>query len=246
MASQWFDGEVSEMQCRAACTELNNRLRAGEAFRAEDIFSIAPGLAEHTEFAVDGLTRKQMSPKTMNVLQPGYRSDILMAFDKPGVYCVLDDATTPAGSINTPLKATASVEGVADSPYVAGTPHHFVGLHTTKSAVPVLWWRSVGHSHTAFVMETMVDALAAAAGQDPVAYRRRLLKGSPRHLGALDLAVSKAGAPPPKGQFRGVAVHHSFESYVAQVADVSVDKGKYDSVVFIENGKKAGTAKFAE
>jgi isoquinoline 1-oxidoreductase subunit beta len=120
----------------------------------------------------------------------------------------------------------ASVEGVADSPYVAGTPHHFVGLHTTKSAVPVLWWRSVGHSHTAFVMETMVDALAASAGQDPVAYRRTLLKGSPRHLGALELAVEKAGPPPPKGQFRGVAVHHSFESYVAQVADVSVDKGK--------------------
>lgn len=120
----------------------------------------------------------------------------------------------------------ASVEGVADSPYVAGTPHHFVGLHTTKSAVPVLWWRSVGHTHTAFVMETMVDALAAAAGQDPVAYRRLLLKGSPRHLGALELAVSKAGAAPPKGQFRGVAVHHSFESYVAQVADVSVEKGR--------------------
>lgn len=67
-----------------------------------------------TEFAVDGLTRKQMSTKMMNVLQPGYRSDVLMAFDKPGVYCVLDDATTPAGSINTPLqsKAAPGVEGI--------------------------------------------------------------------------------------------------------------------------------------
>lgn len=66
-----------------------------------------------TEFAVDGLTRKQMSPKMMNVLQPGYRSDVLMAFDKPGVYCVLDDATTPAGSINAPLKEVSQVlEGV--------------------------------------------------------------------------------------------------------------------------------------
>jgi isoquinoline 1-oxidoreductase beta subunit len=120
----------------------------------------------------------------------------------------------------------ASVEGVADSVYVRATPHHFVGLHSPKSPVPVLWWRSVGHTHTAFVMETMVDALAAATGQDPVAYRHALLKGSPRHLGALDLAVSKAGAAPPKGQFRGVAVHHSFESYVAQVADVSVEKGR--------------------
>ncbi|HTY42750.1 MAG TPA: xanthine dehydrogenase family protein molybdopterin-binding subunit [Thermoanaerobaculia bacterium] len=119
-----------------------------------------------------------------------------------------------------------SVEGVVDSPYVEGTPHHFVGLHTPKSAVPVLWWRSVGHTHTAFVMETMVDALAAAAGQDPVAYRRRLLAAAPRHRGVLDLAVAKAGPPPPAGQHRGYAVHHSFESYVAQAADVSVEKGR--------------------
>lgn len=67
-----------------------------------------------TEFAVDGLTRAQMSTKMMNVLQPGYRSDVLMAFDKPGVYCVLDDATTPAGSINSPPKlvSTPGVEGI--------------------------------------------------------------------------------------------------------------------------------------
>jgi isoquinoline 1-oxidoreductase beta subunit len=119
-----------------------------------------------------------------------------------------------------------SVEGVTDSPYVEAAPHHLVGLHTTKSAVPVLWWRSVGHTHTAFVMETMVDALATAAGQDPADYRRGLFQNSPRHLGVLNLALGKAGGPPPAGQFRGVAVHHSFESYVAQVADVSVEKGK--------------------
>ena len=119
-----------------------------------------------------------------------------------------------------------SVEGVADSPYIQAAPHHFVGLHTTKSAVPVLWWRSVGHTHTAFVMETMVDTLAAAAGQSPIAYRRALLKSAPRHLGALELALARTGAAPPSGQFRGVAVHHSFGSYVAQVADVSVDKGQ--------------------
>ena len=122
----------------------------------------------------------------------------------------------------------SSVEGVADSPYVLATPHHFVGLHSPKSPVPVLWWRSVGHTHTAFVMETMVDALAKAAGQDPLVYRRGLLKASPRHLGALELACAKAGwaTPPPAGRFRGMAVHQSFESYVAQVAEVSVDKGK--------------------
>ena len=74
-----------------------------------------------------------------------------------------------------------SVEGAKDSPYVEETANHLVELHTTKSPVPVLWWRSVGHTHTAFVMETMVDALAAAAGQSPVAYRRALLEVKP-HL----------------------------------------------------------------
>jgi isoquinoline 1-oxidoreductase beta subunit len=117
----------------------------------------------------------------------------------------------------------ASVEGVADSPYVEATPHHFVGLHSPKSPVTVLWWRSVGHTHTAYVMETMVDELAAATGKSPADYRRALYKKSPRHLGVMELALAKAGGPPPSGQFRGFAVHKSFESYVAQVADVSVD-----------------------
>lgn len=122
----------------------------------------------------------------------------------------------------------ASVEGVADSAYVEATPHHWIGLHSPKNAVPVLWWRSVGHSHTGFVMETMVDALAHAAGEDPLAYRRRLLQKAPRHLGALELAAAKAGwgTALPAGHFRGLAVHASFGSYVAQVAEVSVEKGQ--------------------
>ena len=119
-----------------------------------------------------------------------------------------------------------SVEGVADSPYVKATPHHFVGLHSTKSPVPVLWWRSVGHTHTAYVMETMVDELAAEAKQSPADYRRRMFAQSPRHLGVMELVLAKAGAAPPPGQSRGLAVHHSFESYVAQVADVSAEKGR--------------------
>jgi isoquinoline 1-oxidoreductase beta subunit len=119
-----------------------------------------------------------------------------------------------------------SVEGTVDSPYVRATPHHFVGLHSPKSPVPVLWWRSVGHTHTAYVMETMVDELSAAAGKSPAAYRRALLKASPRHLGVMELALAKAGAAPPAGQFRGFAVHASFGSFVAEVADVSVEEGK--------------------
>lgn len=121
-----------------------------------------------------------------------------------------------------------SVEGVADSPYVKGTPNHEVQLHSVQSDVPVLWWRSVGHSHSGFVMESLIDELAHASKQDPLAYRRQLLKDHPRHLAALNLAADKAGwgKPLPKGLFRGIAVHESFGSYVAQVAEVSVKDGE--------------------
>ncbi len=121
-----------------------------------------------------------------------------------------------------------SVEGAADSPYVKGTPNHLVDLHSPRTVIPVLWWRSVGHTHTAFVMETFVDALAHEAKQDPLDYRRKLLKDHPRHLGVLNLAAEKAGwgQTPPEGRFRGLAVHESFESYVAEVAEVSVVDGR--------------------
>src|SRR5690606_4624586 len=106
--------------------------------------------------------------------------------------------------------------------------NHHVALHTPKKDVTVLWWRSVGHSHSAFVMESLMDELAHSAGQDPLEYRRALLKGHPRHLAALNLAAEKAewGSPLPAGRFRGIAVHESFGSYVAQVAEVSVDQGQ--------------------
>jgi isoquinoline 1-oxidoreductase beta subunit len=120
-----------------------------------------------------------------------------------------------------------SVEGVADSPYMKAIADHHVSLHTVKASIPVLWWRSVGHSHSAFAMESLIDELAHAAGKDPLEYRRILLKDHPRHLAALNLAAEKAdwGKALPKGVFRGIAIHESFGSYVAQVAEVSVNKG---------------------
>ena len=120
-----------------------------------------------------------------------------------------------------------SVEGVADSPYIKAIADHHVSLHTVKASIPVLWWRSVGHSHSAFAMESLIDELAHAAGKDPLEYRRVLLKDHPRHLAALNLAAEKAnwGEALPTGVFRGVAVHESFGSYVAQVAEVSVTNG---------------------
>jgi isoquinoline 1-oxidoreductase beta subunit len=122
----------------------------------------------------------------------------------------------------------SSVEGLADSPYLAEVPNHRVGVHTPAPGVPVLWWRSVGHTHTAFVVESLVDEAAHAAGQDPVAYRRVLLANHPRHLGVLNLAAEKAGwgSAPPAGRARGVAVHESFGSFVAEIAEVSVEDGR--------------------
>lgn len=119
-----------------------------------------------------------------------------------------------------------SIEGTSDSPYIKAIPHR-VDLHSPRTGIPVLWWRSVGHSHTAFVMESLIDELARAAGKDPVAYRRILLKDHPRHLGVLNLAAEKSGwgRALPAGRARGVAVHESFGSFVAQVAEVSVDDG---------------------
>jgi len=121
-----------------------------------------------------------------------------------------------------------SVEGAADSPYLKATANHLLELHSPKPGIPVLWWRSVGHSHTAFVMESFVDELAAAAKRDPLEFRRQLLQKAPRHLGVLNLAAQKAGwgQPLPKGHFRGIAVHESFGSFVAQVAEVSVEDGR--------------------
>ncbi|MGW8466348.1 molybdopterin cofactor-binding domain-containing protein [Pseudomonas sp. CLCA07] len=121
-----------------------------------------------------------------------------------------------------------SVEGVADSPYIEDLANQQVELHSPKTGIAVLWLRSVGHTHTAFVMESLIDEMAEAAGKDPVEYRRTLLKNHPRHLGVLNLAVEKAnwGAPLPDGHALGVAVHESFGSYVAQVAEVSQDNLK--------------------
>jgi isoquinoline 1-oxidoreductase beta subunit len=122
----------------------------------------------------------------------------------------------------------SSVEGASDSPYMKAVANHRVQLHDFQAPIPVLWWRSVGHSHTAFVMESMVDELARSAGVDPLAYRRRLLAGQPRHLGVLELAAAKAGwgSPLPEGRARGIAVHQSFGSFVAQVAEVSLRDGR--------------------
>ncbi|MGB1108991.1 MAG: molybdopterin cofactor-binding domain-containing protein [Gammaproteobacteria bacterium] len=122
-----------------------------------------------------------------------------------------------------------SVEGASNQPYQV--PNQWVDLHSPTLPVPVQWWRSVGSTHTAFSVETFIDELAAKAGQDPVEYRLALMPSHPRHSAVLKLAADKAGwggaakASDDGRPFgRGVAVHESFNSVVAMVADVSVDQ----------------------
>lgn len=117
-----------------------------------------------------------------------------------------------------PDKTTA--EGEYDIQYAI--PNQRVAHVTVDSAVPIGYWRSVGHSHNAFFKESFLEEVAHAAGRDSVALRRSLLKGHPRHLAALDAALARAGAA-PAGRAHGVALHQSFGSIVAQVAEVSVE-----------------------
>ncbi|RDH85710.1 MAG: twin-arginine translocation pathway signal protein [endosymbiont of Galathealinum brachiosum] len=115
-----------------------------------------------------------------------------------------------------------SVEGAANIPYTIDNIK--VDLHTPVLPVPVQWWRSVGSTHTAFSVETFIDELASAAKQDAFSFRRELLKKHPRHLAVMELAAEKAGwnKTLKKGRGRGIAVHESFNTFVAQVAEVTV------------------------
>ena len=129
-----------------------------------------------------------------------------------------------AGPVDTPDKTTS--EGLFDLPYAIA--HQRMGHVATRMGVPVGYWRSVGHSHNAFFSESFVDELALLSGVDPMEFRRRMLKDAPRHLAVLELAAAKSnwGAKLPAGRARGVALHESFGSVVAQVVEASLHAGK--------------------
>ena len=121
-----------------------------------------------------------------------------------------------------------SVEGAADMPYIV--PNVRVDLHTTTAPVRVQWWRSVGHSNTAFAVESFVDECAASAGVDPLEYRRSLLTGpkESRERAVLEMLADKSGwgGSLPAGHARGMAMHASFGSVVGEVAEVSMQDGR--------------------
>ncbi len=120
--------------------------------------------------------------------------------------------------------ARESVEGIAEY----DIPHVQVEYHDPGVGIPTGYWRSVGLSQNAFFAESFVDELAAAAGKDPVALRRRLYAKSPRLLHVLNVAAERAGwgTPLSAGRFRGVAAVAGFGSFNAQVAEVSVTQGR--------------------
>jgi isoquinoline 1-oxidoreductase beta subunit len=127
------------------------------------------------------------------------------------------------GTIKNNLDPT-SVEGVANLPYTI--PNILVDYQLTETGIPVGFWRSVGSSQNGFFSECFMDELAAEGKKDPYEFRRHLLGKAPRHLGVLELAAQKAGwdKPLPAGRFRGIAVLFAFESYAAQVVEISVDR----------------------
>ncbi|HEX3146386.1 MAG TPA: xanthine dehydrogenase family protein molybdopterin-binding subunit [Pyrinomonadaceae bacterium] len=117
-----------------------------------------------------------------------------------------------------------TVEGTADTNY--NVPNFHVSAHNPTLNVPVLWWRSVGNTHTAFVMETLIDELATRAKMDPIAYRRKLLKPEAKKLlAALDLLEQKSGwrTNLPKGRAAGISCHECFDTAVACAVEVSIE-----------------------
>ena len=135
-----------------------------------------------------------------------------------------------------------AVEGISDCPYEF--PNLRVEYVRTEPGIPVWFWRSVGHSQNAYFLEAFIDEVAAAAGQDPVEFRRAMLGKQPRLRAVLDLAVQKAGwgSPLPAGVHRGVAVAASFGSFVAQVAEVSLEAGGKPRVHRVVAAVDCGTA----
>ena len=171
---------------------------------------------------------------TAGYFRPMSHHALKVVVDKEGYpvqwrHKVITQALTKGSPRPTKGVDPSTVEGVKGSPYLKATPVVDGQVLTPDLGVPVLWWRSVGSTHTAFVMEHTIDQLARRAGKDPVEYRRKLYEkaGATRHLGVLNLVAEKAGwdKPPAAGWSRGLAVHESFGTVVAQVAEVKLVDG---------------------
>ncbi len=182
----------------------------------------------------DDITGGKYRPLNLHHITAGLSKSGEIVYRQRVVGQSIMSGTPFAAMIKDGVDPTA-IEGNAPEQY--DLEHAHVSWTQTQSPVTVLWWRSVGHSHMAYSKEVMMDELAQAAGEDPVAFRLKHLGKHPRHAAALKLAAEKAGWDQPfakqPGRGRGVAVHESFGTVVAQVAEVTVsgDKISVDRVV---------------
>jgi isoquinoline 1-oxidoreductase subunit beta len=205
-----------------------------------DFIAQAVHVAKQTAGRPVQLVYSREEDMTHDVYRPAHAALMRASVDANGRVSSLriqsaGDAITPrwferafpllAGPVDAPDKTTA--EGLFDLPY--DFAHQHMSHSATRMGVPVGYWRSVGHSHNAFFSESFVDELAQATQTDPLAFRRQHLSSAhaQRHLAVLNLAAEKAswGKKLPEGHAQGIALHESFGSVVAQVVQVSIDKG---------------------
>ena len=170
---------------------------------------------------------------THDVYRPAAMARFSAAIDTAGNVVAYDNKSASGSIFHQVIERTfglmgvgpdkTTAEGEFDMPYEF--PNQRVAHVIVPTPVPLGYWRSVGHSHNAFFKESFISELALAAGKDPVEFRRGLLKNHPRHLAVLNAAVAKAGKAPP-GRAVGVALHQSFGTIVAEVAEVSIEGGE--------------------
>ncbi len=181
--------------------------------------------------------------------RPAYVHRVKAGLDKDGKLIAWNNhivgqsimAASPFESMITNGIDITSVEGASNIPYAI--PNVKVELSTMKTGVPVLWWRAVGSTHTAYAVETFIDELAEAAKQDPIEFRLAMLEKHPRHQAVLKLAAEKAGwgTPLGEGKHRGIALAESFSTIVAQVVEISMPKGSELKVERVVTAVDCGT-----
>ena len=236
-ASTQSPGFAADVAAKVAGVDIENvvlqvtLLGGGFGRRLEvDMVAQAVAVAKQCNGAPVQLIWSREDDITHDVYRPAALARFHAALDEQGKVLGYDNQSA-GGSVSYqfmkrnlglppggPDKTTA--EGEFDMQYEF--PHQRIRHVIVDSAIPLGYWRSVGHSHNAFFKEGFVDELAHAAGQDSVAFRRALLQKHPRHLAVLDAAVAKADQP-PEGRAHGVALHQSFGTIVAEVAEVSVE-----------------------
>ena len=194
-----------------------------------DMVAQAVAIAMQTKGVPVQLIWNREDDITHDMYRPAALARFMASVDPQGVVTSYDNKSASGSVIHQFLKRTfglpgagpdkTTAEGEFDMPYEFA--HQKIAHVIVPTAVPIGFWRSVGHSHNAFFKESFIDELAHATGKSPIMFRRELLKNHPRHLAVLDAAVNRAGQAMP-GRALGVALHQSFGTIVAEVAEVSV------------------------